>query len=439
MIWSFVASAAPWAIPPLLGAVIGYATNSVAIRMLFRPLRRWRLLGIPVPLTPGVIPRRRGELAESIGRMVSRELLTEEVFRARLESESVRRSLRDGLVTLVDRAAEATPGQLARAVPLRTLVFGAIDLIVPALCREREQIVAALARRVAPLLDELGEPLARIVSEAQPLGALDSDALQRVVVDRWPAISGTVAETLRSPAVRRLVAARARSVLRYALDQLSDLQRLFVTVGQYERTIEARLPQIVDRALAEAIAGVQSTETRDLATARLVAWIDANRTRTVAELLGDSAGPLIENAVRGLLARWSSPQEMERLLAPLAERACDGMAPWLRARFEEEFQRYADRPFGEMLPLLRTRRASIGRALAQPAQRGLVAATTTFVQRLDVYSVVVDRINGLEVERVEALLLGIIRRHLHWINLFGALLGALIGGVQIVLRLLSLA
>ena len=48
-----------YAAPPLVGAFIGYLTNRIAIRMLFRPLRRWHVLGVPVPMTPGVIPGKR--------------------------------------------------------------------------------------------------------------------------------------------------------------------------------------------------------------------------------------------------------------------------------------------------------------------------------------------------------------------------------------------
>ena len=36
----------PYLVPPLLGALIGYVTNYIAIRMLFRPLHPWRLLGM---------------------------------------------------------------------------------------------------------------------------------------------------------------------------------------------------------------------------------------------------------------------------------------------------------------------------------------------------------------------------------------------------------
>ena len=64
--------------PPLLGAFIGYVTNYIAIRMLFRPLRPWRIFGVRLPLTPGIIPAKRGELAERMGDMVGSHLLTSE-------------------------------------------------------------------------------------------------------------------------------------------------------------------------------------------------------------------------------------------------------------------------------------------------------------------------------------------------------------------------
>lgn len=78
---------------PFFGAIIGYLTNRIAIRMLFRPLTAWRVFGLKVPLTPGVIPKKRQALAKNIGEMVGDHLLTtvevsraldEKVFQARL-------------------------------------------------------------------------------------------------------------------------------------------------------------------------------------------------------------------------------------------------------------------------------------------------------------------------------------------------------------------
>ena len=84
----------PWILPPLLGAVIGYITNRIAIKMLFRPLEPKRVLGVRVPLTPGVIPRNRFDLARTIGRMVSEQLLSPKALREQLDRPEFRDSLR---------------------------------------------------------------------------------------------------------------------------------------------------------------------------------------------------------------------------------------------------------------------------------------------------------------------------------------------------------
>jgi uncharacterized membrane protein YheB (UPF0754 family) len=62
--------------PPLVGAGIGYFTNDIAIRMLFRPYQakyigKWR-----VPLTPGVIPRNQARLAQRVADSITGSLLT---------------------------------------------------------------------------------------------------------------------------------------------------------------------------------------------------------------------------------------------------------------------------------------------------------------------------------------------------------------------------
>ena len=48
---------------PAIGAVIGYCTNYGAVKMLFRPLTPIRIGKFTLPFTPGVIPKRKKELA----------------------------------------------------------------------------------------------------------------------------------------------------------------------------------------------------------------------------------------------------------------------------------------------------------------------------------------------------------------------------------------
>ncbi len=62
---------------PVVGAVIGYFTNHIAVKMMFRPLEPVYIFGKRLPLTPGVIPKNKGRIARALGRAVSESLLTE--------------------------------------------------------------------------------------------------------------------------------------------------------------------------------------------------------------------------------------------------------------------------------------------------------------------------------------------------------------------------
>jgi len=92
-----------WLLPPAIGAFIGYFTNLVAIKMLFRPLKETRLFGFRLPFTPGILPKERHKLADSIGRMVEQELLTSEVLRERLARTEVRQKISNTLGSYTDQ------------------------------------------------------------------------------------------------------------------------------------------------------------------------------------------------------------------------------------------------------------------------------------------------------------------------------------------------
>lgn len=67
-----------FAIGPILGGIIGLFTNYLAIKMLFRPYTAKTIFGKRLPLTPGMIPKRQGEIAKAIGATISESLLTSE-------------------------------------------------------------------------------------------------------------------------------------------------------------------------------------------------------------------------------------------------------------------------------------------------------------------------------------------------------------------------
>lgn len=76
-------------IAPFLGGVIGYITNDIAIRMLFRPHKAKYVFGVHIPFTPGIIPKEKGRIAEAIGGVISENLMNKEVLEKYLLSDDM--------------------------------------------------------------------------------------------------------------------------------------------------------------------------------------------------------------------------------------------------------------------------------------------------------------------------------------------------------------
>lgn len=75
--------------PILLGAVIGYITNWLAIKMLFRPHYEKKIFGLHIPFTPGLIPKEMNRIAKSIGETVGVHLLSPEIVTEALSNNGV--------------------------------------------------------------------------------------------------------------------------------------------------------------------------------------------------------------------------------------------------------------------------------------------------------------------------------------------------------------
>ena len=80
---------ASYIIAPLLGGVIGYITNDIAIRMLFRPHKAKYIMGVHIPFTPGIIPKEKGRIADAIGGVISENLMNKDVLERYLLSDDM--------------------------------------------------------------------------------------------------------------------------------------------------------------------------------------------------------------------------------------------------------------------------------------------------------------------------------------------------------------
>lgn len=513
----------PYLFPPLLGAFIGYVTNDIAIRMLFRPLRPWRVLGVRLPLTPGVIPAKRGELAQKIGEMVGTHLLTADDVGRALEKESFRRELHavveEKLTSFLDRdlgaAASLVPapyqGRLRElAERLRWHLVRAVFAYLESPEFEaslraylRRQGDALLARDLASFLPPERYERLRTHLDGQIASFLHSEEVARAVagfvdgrIEQWLGSERTLRELLpadlialllaqlekelppllekfggmlHDPDFRARLAKKAKAGIEGFVDSLGGFSGLLAGFINLDK-IYARIPEFLDQAGDEIARWLKEEQTQARAAALLRERLDALldrplssyvekvsyekvagvrrylRTRAVALVQSRrSAEALLAVAERGyerikdrsfasLLAR-SLPEGgvergrellAERLLAAL--RSADARAALERVLAAQGEEWLFRRPLGKLSARLPADlREELAEALCRQLGEVLKREVPPLVETLNVRRIVAEKVDSLDILQVEGLLLGIMQEHFMYINLFGALLGFLIG------------
>jgi len=157
-----------WILLPLAGAFIGWMTNLLAVRMIFRPRepRRIPLLGLTIQ---GLLPKRQADLARSIAQVVERDLLPMDELLALVGVDRYQEAILDQVLAQVDqRVAASWPRYLPQA--LREAVAGYLR--------------AAVARETAMMLDQLGARLSEDLRERVKLAPLVERQVAQLPTDQ---------------------------------------------------------------------------------------------------------------------------------------------------------------------------------------------------------------------------------------------------------------
>jgi len=340
-----------WVIPPLIGAVIGYFTNWLAIKMLFRPFQELRFLSLRVPFTPGLLPRERERIASSIGRTVSAELLTESAVKKRLAEPDIRAALMKAVVEGLDsllamRAAAALPTRGSLSGPLGRLVASSWETVVAS-----DAFKAALEAAVRRALVEAESlPLSRFVSpgKAEELaalvlappnvaslrsragawiesiyeagGALGREAapplvppealepvLAALVEGLYRAALPAVESFLAEPGVKSILGRYANEIVGRAIGRLNLFQRLIVGAAQYERRIAEGMPETVADMTAAAMAFLRGPD------------MPARASAAAAAALRKAAAEPLRSSIARLLSREAARSALDAAIDALAE------------------------------------------------------------------------------------------------------------------------
>ncbi|WP_147630411.1 DUF445 domain-containing protein [Staphylococcus xylosus] len=90
----------------IIGALIGGVTNVIAVKMLFHPFKTYYIFNKRVPFTPGLIPKRRAEIADKIGQVVEEHLLTESMIQSKLNATATRTAIEEVIQKQIEKLKE---------------------------------------------------------------------------------------------------------------------------------------------------------------------------------------------------------------------------------------------------------------------------------------------------------------------------------------------
>ena len=418
----------PWVLPPLLGAVIGYVTNRIAIKMLFRPLNPKRLFGVRIPLTPGVIPRNRYDLARTIARMVSEQLLSPQALREQLDTPEFRRNLaswiRERRLSLMEtQVGRPHPNPLPRGEgawhapsggerphsnPLpegEETLSGAepqpLDGILPEIA---EELLAAFlaSPQCARIVQSLAEQVTRDVGEKRMSDITSEEQLADFVHDR-------VLPALRNPELGNTASGLVGNWVRDQLNQNKRMreyltpQNLEAVQGLIRNNLPTatwlvfnwmRQPDMSQKLVQIGQTWVEDTVRSQGILTRAILSLSGKKEEAIRDM-PNIIGKLIDEAERSM-----STPEMQDLIAEAVgitlERISGRRIKWLIGSNEETIYWMADRATrGAFTALSETSRASVREAANRFYEKNSTATLGEMAQRtLGVESAVVSGVTA---------------------------------------------
>jgi uncharacterized membrane protein YheB (UPF0754 family) len=159
---------------PLISAFIGWVTNWVAIKMLFHPRKPIKFLGLTIQ---GIFPKRQEQFAASLGKLVSKELLSFDDIVSKIADPSKMDTVIPLLETRIDTFLRH---KLSESFPMISMFIGdkTIDKLKVIFTEELRNTMPELINNyVGQLKEELD--MERIVTDK--VKAFSSDKLEELI------------------------------------------------------------------------------------------------------------------------------------------------------------------------------------------------------------------------------------------------------------------
>lgn len=365
----------------IIGALIGGVTNFLAIKMLFRPYNPIYIWGKRVPFTPGLIPKRRSELANQMGKTVVEHLLTAESIQQKIMTPQFRNEI-----------IVWTKQQLQQLKQSNLTVEQFLENIGVTNSKQR------IERKVEQLVQEKVTDWIRSHKEDQ-LKDLFPVQLNELVEEKFP----VVADVILQKGNDFLSSSEGKMRLEKLVEEFFKDKGMVWNMLQMFMKNE-RLADIIQPKIQQFLS---SDGAKDL----------------LVELFRKEWHTLKEHQVEYVYEQWGA----KRIVVPVQS----GLVNML------QLEKYYQLPIAELV----TQNEAIIVDQVLPKIVGTIfdrifIRVESIMEKLNIQDLVREQVDTFSLERIEEMVIGISKREFGMITYLGAVLGGLIGVVQGIIALL---
>lgn len=366
----------------IIGALIGGFTNYLAIKMLFKPYNAVYIGKWKVPFTPGLIPKRRDEMADQMGKLVVNHLLTPESIKKKFINDQF---LRD-MTGIVQKEME-TILQSEKSAEDILAAFGITD----GQSKTEYRINLLIEQKYEKIISEYrGLPLKNVI----PQGLLDkadekipviSSMILQKGVDYFSSIEGKMR-------IQRM----ADDFVRERSGVLSNMLQMFMGNINLADKIQPEIVRFLsNEGTADLITTLLQKEWRKILEMEAAVIEEQLEKEQILSVLKNIAHRVInlENVFKKPISSFMNPYRTV-LIEELAPKSVQMLSDWLSGK------------------------------------------TEMVMERLRLAEIVREQVSNFSVERLEDMVFSIIKSELAMITNLGFLLGGIIGLVQGIIAIL---
>ncbi|WGV28393.1 DUF445 domain-containing protein [Halotia branconii] len=398
--------------PPILGGVIGYFTNDIAIKMLFRPYRAIYIGGRRVPFTPGLIPRNQERLAQNISNTIMRSLLTPEelqnLARRLLQTERVQAAILWLLQMAIKQIKTDQDEKSAKIVAgiLRDLLGESLPRLLKVLARREDFLEAQINQVFDQILLELqlSEEQATRLADWLLQVVIPPDVLRQTIIDfLTDRTIGIVDESFREKTSGTYWVVANLFGLRNTLTRL----RTFC-LDEKEATNQRLQELIQDLQMRDRLKKILQNLSLQNLPIGTVRQLRKTTRETVRHYVQTSGGDLLQGLTDSV--NW------ENIASLLLNRLSN--SPVMSSSLEVVSQELAF-------------------ILERYLEKDLEAIVAQVIPILSIDQVIVDRVKSTSPADLEAAIEGIVKNELQAIVTLGGVLGVVVGLFQTVFLFLN--